>query len=584
MDRIPVRVEDVVYTLNNILDDIGWIYADTPNSSFMEGVLHPATMSAPPAEDLGSDSDSSSLESRSTSPNPSPASSGFTSPSTSPTPSGFLFGENEGTPPDRGDVGQPVVRATGSSDVQLHTSQPDPPELNLANVDRLSSSHPTTLLPSSLAATSEFGLPSSSNQYSDLSLNFLPELQFDPLCFPSREKGDSNTTHKAPDFTNAQFINGSESPQASNIKHMPGISPLHLTVAPPRLPPRPSSIYTSACNASAYIPALRSPALPSTPNLEQSQHWTNWQRGQAEGREVSATYLVRQRQRVRMTITRAASLPEPRDLPVYRPQSHHLDSYPLAGPLRSRTGAYNRRVNVAPRVLGKSWWDPWRKGGILDRAALADNRRRLRMLDAFREEKTLEAADEAEVRSTKGTKSVDANVPNDQAEDEVYDGVPLVSHQEAKDAEQGGSYTTQAAQDEALLMATLIASLDPGPCLDPGSSDDASAHGLCPDESTGQNSDTMQVYVEDGVLVTPSSEQTVDTSDTAPKDGISPRFPVRTTTTQHNKYTLRPKSPLSQSFVAPPPITRIHIPSVHEVEAEMLSAGRVWRKLTSMMF
>ncbi|KAG9091799.1 hypothetical protein FRC06_000376 [Ceratobasidium sp. 370] len=530
-------------------------------------------MPVSPVEDLDLDSDSSSLESCSTSPNPSPASSGFTSPSTSPTASTFLVSGDDGTP-----LGQV--------------------EFSIGSVHRPSFSPPTMRFPSSLAASPEFGFPSSSSQYSNLSSNFLPELQFDALGFPSQEKSDSRTTYEAPHFANAQFISGSESPQTSSVKHMPGISPPHLTMTPPGLPPRPTPIHTSACDPPVHIPALRSPTLPPTPNLVQSQQWTNQQSGQAEGQEVSATHLVRQRQRARMMLTRAASLPEPRNLPVYRPQAHHLYSYPLAGPPRSRTGAYSRRVNVAPRVLGKTWWDPWRKGGVLDRAALADNRRKLRTLEeALREERALEAADEAEGQLTGGTKSGDATVPNGQAEDEEgikeseNDEVPLAS-QETEDAEQGGSYTTRArAQDEALLMTTLIASLDPNSCPSPGSIDDTLVQGLCPDKSTAQNSDTMQVYIEDGVMVTPPVKQAIITSDTAPEDGTAPCCLVSTKDAaiiqsgeRPSKYVPRSKSPLNQSFVAPPPITRLHIPSVHEVGAEVLSAGRAWRKFTSMMF
>ncbi|KAG9091623.1 hypothetical protein FS749_016408 [Ceratobasidium sp. UAMH 11750] len=603
---IPVRMEDVVRTLNNIVDDIGRMYADTPDSS-MEDVLHlnqglptrsggsasSLRMPAPRVQDLDLDSDSSSLGSWSTSPNPSSASSGFTSPATSPTASEFLVGRDEGTSPNQEDVGHPVIQAMGSSDVQLHTDQSDQSGMSLASANHPSFSPPATLFPSSLAGSFEFGPSSSSSQCSGHSSSCLPE-----LCFPSEERSDSNATYEALHFANARFIDGSESPQTSSVEQVPGISPSHLTIAPPGLPPRPAPAYTGACDPPADISSLCSPTLPPTPNPGQPQRWASRRPDQAEGQEA-ATYLVRQRQLARTTIIHATSLPEPKNLPAYRPRAHHLYSYPHTGSPRSRTGAHSRRVNVAPRVLEMSWWNPWRKGGVIDRATvLADNRRRLRMLeDALQEELALEAANEAEGQLTEGAKGEDANVPNGQAESEVHNTgaqepengeMPLAS-QETKDAEQGGSDTAQErAQDEALLMATLVASLALDSCLNLGSIDNTSA---CPGKSTGQDLDTMQVYVEDGVLVTPPGEQTATTPDDVSKDAISPHFPVSTkdaAITQSDewssKYAPRCKSPLRQSFVAPPPIARLRIPSVHEVGAGALSPGRMWRKFTSMMF
>ncbi|KAG9126488.1 hypothetical protein FRC07_003234 [Ceratobasidium sp. 392] len=485
-------------------------------------------MSTQPVGDYDLDSDSGSLASCSTSPSPSPASSGFTSPATSPTASGFLIDKDENMSSTQEDSSRSVTQPTMGSDVQP-TTESDSSCLGLENVG-CPQDLPTMHFPSSLAANSEF---TSSSLSQNTEPSNLSELQLSTPC-RSQEQNSSKTAYKKPHFSNAQFVQKSKTPPASMVEHMPGISPPHLTASPPKLPPRLAPINANANDPPAHIPALCSPTLPSTPNIEQSPEWVDQpQRGEAEEREAPASYLVRQRQRARITIPGALSLTEPQSIPAYRPQAHHLYSYPFPGPSRGKLGALSRRVNVAPRALVKGLWDPWRKGGVLDRASLAEHRRRMRMWeDALREERALEAADEAESLSVEqDIEHGCANITASQPENEEASNVGLQGAEkdtEARDSreigdiERDGSDIEQArAQDEALLLAVLVASLDSDACSSSDSSTiTAPEEASSSDKSTEQDSDSMEVYVENGVQVAQSSKKAADDSSMASKDEI----------------------------------------------------------------
>ncbi|KAG8703905.1 hypothetical protein FRC09_003877 [Ceratobasidium sp. 395] len=383
---------------------------------------------------------------------------------------------------------------------------------------------------------------------------------------------------------------------------MPGISPPHLTASPPKPPSRPTAINTSTNDPPPHIPALRPPTFPSIPNFEQLQSWANQgQRGEAEEREASATYLVRQRQRARVTIVGAASLTEPRDLPVYRPQAHHLCPYPY--PPRSRISVYSRRVNVGPRVLGKGLWEPWRKGGVIEQDEVAKRRRRMRMWeDALQQEQILEAAKEAESTLENGDTEHGAthatNSEIDGEEKTCNTGFQALENDEVMRAAQGTAIVEQGildakqtrAEDEALLFAALAASFDSKACSDPEhTTEGTDTKGPPSDKATERDLDSMEVYIKDGVLVAPPNDQPASDSGTISKDAIPPLAQVSTESIavtkldDHLKYAPHTRSPLSQSFIPPPPIAPIYIPSARS-EAEVLSAGKMWRRFTSMMF
>ncbi|KAG8766676.1 hypothetical protein FRC12_006716 [Ceratobasidium sp. 428] len=157
--------------------------------------------------------------------------------------------------------------------------------------------------------------------------------------------------------------------------------------------------------------------------------------------------------------------------------------------------------------------------------------------------------------------------------------------------EQGISDTERTrAEDEALLFSALAVSFDSKACSNPEHpTEGTDTEGSPSDKATGRDPDSMEVYIKDGVLVAPPNDQPASNSGTISKDTTPPLAQVSTESIaatkldDHLKYAPHTRSPLSQSFIPPPPITPIYIPSARS-EAEVLGAGKIWRRFTSMMF
>ncbi|KDN51017.1 hypothetical protein RSAG8_00646, partial [Rhizoctonia solani AG-8 WAC10335] len=153
---------------------------------------------------------------------------------------------------------------------------------------------------------------------------------------------------------------------------MPGACPPHPTMAPPRLPPRP----THPRDSPPHLLALRLPTSLPTPRLDQNEEWDTG--SQMKRNELGAAHLVQQRQWARMTITYASSLAEPQDLASCRPVDKYLEwgSYSYASSLAEpqdlascrpvdkylEWGSYSSSL-----TLPRGDWDPERRGGAIDR-------------------------------------------------------------------------------------------------------------------------------------------------------------------------------------------------------------------------
>ncbi|KAH7343741.1 hypothetical protein B0J17DRAFT_643750 [Rhizoctonia solani] len=350
-----IRMEDVILTLNNIVDDIASMYAgsfggalmvDSPmeidasvkNDDQQEANLSARpdspTLSEPPlsARSTGnSDSeDSSSLYSANL--EPSPTSSGFTTPPLSPTSLIFITDKD-----------------TAASDTASITL--------LVDVDKESAFVP---------GNTQFGTPTSLGH----SLGMNTE---------SAEILEINTSGMAP----------------ISILEVPGIkleSSKYLWMSSPLFPEQDGveMIYQTSASSPAtprpihprdsppHLSALGLPTFQPTPRLDQNEAWDTASR--MNQNELGAAHLVRQRQWARLTIMHASSLAEPQDLPPCRPVDKYLEwgfySPSSVSPPRKRIiGAMSRRVQLGPRTLSRGDWDPERRGGAID---LWNNREALR--------------------------------------------------------------------------------------------------------------------------------------------------------------------------------------------------------------
>ncbi|CAE6398016.1 unnamed protein product [Rhizoctonia solani] len=404
-------MEDVVFTLNNIVDDIARMYADSADhedtqsvDSLMdvdtiqklarnecEGKINLSTRSDPShspepplsaKSDGGSDSeDDISLYSASL--GPSPTSSGFTTPSLSPMSFTFVTNKDLVHPdvaPIRFNEGPPSMAHNN-----IPPGTPAPPERSPLTGYELAvlGTDPSNLAPALTLDIPRIGL--------ELNLDSKP-----PLWTPSLSVHSSLSSNSGSSLLSGQdgldiIYQTSGRPNVSLTAprdHMPGVSPPHLAKAPP-LPPRPPH----PRDPPPHLPALRSPTIQSAPRLDQNQDWTTDPRTGRD--ELGAEHLARQREWARLTIIHASSLAEPRDLPPCRPVDKYLawGSYSpcsISPPRKRILGAMGRRVHVGPRMLPCGDWDPERRGGAIDRwnSREALRKERMRAPEAEKEPKS----------------------------------------------------------------------------------------------------------------------------------------------------------------------------------------------------
>jgi hypothetical protein len=211
-------------------------------------------------------------------------------------------------------------------------------------------------------------------------------------------------------------------------------------------------------------------------------------------------------------------------------------------------------------------------------------KRRLQMWDDMMEE---EQALEAEVvveELLADEHTEDFNMAIDQpSSDEQLsgnsEGEPK-SEEEPKNAEttEGDANEMQLwVQDGKLVASAPVVTSSSNPSPSSASGAESSGPSLCAEEPMPQNLDAMQFYVKDGARVAPPSAQLSLSSGVPVAPSASCALP--SIPKPLNKYAPRAKSPLGQSPIIPPRVGRLQIPG-----GEASSAGRAWRRLTSMMF
>ncbi|KAG8756418.1 hypothetical protein FRC11_005343 [Ceratobasidium sp. 423] len=276
-----IRMEDVVFTLNKIVDDIANMYADSSDHSLLDDSpmevdatqLGPArneskeeanlsarpdspTLSEPPlsARSTGSSDSEDCSSLYSASGGPSPTSSGFTTPSSSPTSLTFIN--------DRDTIDSDRDLSPVPDDVQPGTHFPleRSPGMDTENTSVTETS------PSDITPISILEIPSIKLEPSPGLKPFLwtPSLSFDPNLLTSSGSSPS------PEQDGIEIIyQTSASPPvflATPSDHMPGVSPPYLTKVIPSLPPR-------LRDSPPHLLALRSPILQFTPRLDQNEDW-----------------------------------------------------------------------------------------------------------------------------------------------------------------------------------------------------------------------------------------------------------------------------------------------------------------------
>ncbi|CAE6463934.1 unnamed protein product [Rhizoctonia solani] len=302
-----VRMEDVIFTLSNIVDDISKRYAGSFNNMLLDdcpmeidtnqlgsqdesqqeirqvwwqstamGFSLPnlslptrpdsPTRSEPPmsARSTASSDSEDTLSLYSPSLGYSPASSGFTTPSSSPT--SFTFIDDKDTT-DLDPVSMyPLVGVDGNLSPVTNSAQTEACNL-LEHAPGMDTVPIIKLEPSSDPKLFSWtpNLVIDSNSLTGL----------DPS---SSEQGGIEIIYQT-SASSPVFLSTFSDP-------MPGIRPPHLTMAPPRLPPRP----THPRDSPPHLPALRSPVSPSTPRLNQNEEWDTGL--EMKPNEPGAAYLI----------------------------------------------------------------------------------------------------------------------------------------------------------------------------------------------------------------------------------------------------------------------------------------------------
>ncbi|QRW16081.1 hypothetical protein RhiXN_04082 [Rhizoctonia solani] len=577
-------MEDVVFTLNNILDDITRMYADSTDSNHAHSVnsprvtmcdprvgsngdrfdekmnsLTPPDSSRPPLSIRsggGSDSEdnlslcSDSLES-------SPTSSGFTTPSLSPSSLTFVTDKDTvhldqapSFPLAEANKGLPLVtpgNILSRPTTQEHSSQADS-ELEVLETD------PSEVAPILALEVSNIGLEFNYNKKSCL---WTPCVS-DGSPSPSLSFSQSSRQHDAGIIY--QTCTRPMTPVTTPRDHMPGVSPPHLAKAP-RLPPR--SLHPR--EPPPHLPALRSHTLQSAPKLHQNEDWnTDSRTGRVE--LGGADHLMRQREWARLTITHASSLAEPKDLPPYRPVDKYLawgsySSCSVSPPRKRILGAMGRRVHIGPRMLPRGDWDPERRGGAIDRWNNREIMRRERM-------RTYEA--EQEPKRDTGCQ------PEQGVEREGNAPAHLLSQSRFVERENEGEKGNEGKAMEHDEMRLCVKN---GKRVASGSLDEALASGSR-SLSEGSTS-TVSLPVSDSLVDADSDTMRCgpDIDAANPLTEGVPAAPVHLDT--ELPYIPKKKSPLRKFLLPTSPTTakfQLWTPG------DSLNVGRARRKFASMMF
>ncbi|CAE6520212.1 unnamed protein product [Rhizoctonia solani] len=610
-----IRMEDVVFTLNNIVDDISKVYAGSfddvlldsspmeidsnqldPKSESQQELNPPTrpdspTHSEPPISarsTASSDSeDTPSLYSPSS--GSSCASTGFRTPSLSPTSRTFVTDKDTinldpvSMHPFAADGNWPLV----SGIVQNETG----PLLDFAHrVDTVPVIKSESISNSNLVPWKP-SLAADSNSFTGLGSS------------PSSGWGGVEIIYQT-STSSPVFLSAPSDP-------MPGVNPLHLTRVP-KLPPRPRHPQGSP----PHLPALRSPTSPSTPRLDQNEDWDTG--SYMTPNELGAAHLVRQRQYARMTITHASLLAEPQDIPPCRPVDKYVEwgSYSpssISPPRKRILGAISRRVHIGPRMLPRGEWDPERKGGLIDRWNYREALRRERT-------RTYEDTEQDSRRKLKPVVPLWINTSGDygkgsdtKCEDATGDDVSVSpAHGEGstlgnEDFKQehgiveGNQDTMRLCVkdgERVLSNTSANASSNSRPQSKPESSGTAETT-LVLEHSVDATPDTMRWCVKNGVRVpspaknpTPDSKTELETSTgiVVPVDveaHIAPRNPQNTAlfdqkrTNAGRPYAPKKRSPLSRTLL---PVSSATMRFQLRTPGDVLSVGRARRKFASMLF
>jgi hypothetical protein len=352
----------------------------------------------------------------------------------------------------------------------------------------------------------------------------------------------------------------------SAINPMPGICPPHLTMAPPRLSPRPPT----ARDAPPHLPALCSPNLLSAPKLDQNEEWTTDSQLDPTCPDLWAVHLAKQRQWARMTITYAASLTEPENLPPYRPVEQFLDlnsrtSVSISPPRRRILGALGRRVHVGPKILPRGDWNPDKRGGVLDHWKNGDAQQSNKMKTYG----NVEANPGPKSRHSLGLRIRTTRAANDED----------ANHEDSKTKDQ--DRTSHASKHS-----------NPAQMTDPKETEE--------EQMTKKDPSGMRWCVKDGIRVPPpvadenlSAKPDSGASDSslviepAPAGMYVPRTTVPSSQAEFTpelvqpptKYVPKRKSPLSRASIAPPAAVRFRL-----MAPAASSFSNTRRKFTSMTF
>ncbi|CEL59607.1 hypothetical protein RSOLAG1IB_03540 [Rhizoctonia solani AG-1 IB] len=593
-------MEDVVFTLNNIVDDIARMYADATSrndtklvDSLMDvdiaqkstesehkGRIDFLTRSDPlhsPEPPLSARSDKNSefegdTSLYSASLEPSPTSSRFTTPPLSPASFASVTGGDSRNldvagshPPAKVDQTVPSAAPDG-----ILFDMPNLPERSLQTDGK------SVLLesPGSLFGAAPFPTPKVPS--SGLELNSDSKLLRAPNLFAQ------SSLISCSDSSVMSARDGVEIIYQTSVApggHMPGVSPPHLTKAP-RLPPRPIHPRDSP----PHLPALRPPSSQFTPRLGQNEDWTA--KSLTRLMDLGAEHLVKQRGWARVTITHASSLAEPRDLPPCRPVDKYLawrsySSHSISPPRKRILGAMGRRVHIGPRMLARGDWDPDRRGGTIDRW---NNR------EGLRRERTRASETEKEFRSIlKPVVPLSINTSRD-----FSDGLGITHQTEEVKQE---CRTAEEDRDAMRLCVRNGRRVSSGPVPEaPGFDSELSAESLgslvtssVPSPPMDADPHTMRWCVKNGALVLPQPKISVVDSGSKPEAGPvidSTYRPAGIPTVSESLDTTLPyvpkkRSPLYSTLLPISPTTMGFQP--HTL-GEALGAVRPRRKFASMIF
>ncbi|KAB5595420.1 hypothetical protein CTheo_1097 [Ceratobasidium theobromae] len=522
-------MEDVVYTLNNIVDDITSMYASAPKepSPLVERRVHQhseinnvaaavpqqprrhPSRSESPISDIDMELEDPLIFYDSSSSASSPTSSSSTTPSVSPTLLNFTVekgGANANAFPSYFSTADEGENDTQVDDINAQlrpfmctSDSLKPIQSGWQDIDSTLSPRafiaPQVLVSGSPTEEPKVGLhlPTLVRSLSNTS----PDPNSPTFLVPSlaSESGNWDVIYSTPLHPNSQFINRSL-PLTSTVVPLGDICPPHLTVASASVPPVPPVIHGTP----PHLPALHSPTLLSAPKLDQNEQWSSNPCQRLERADIWATYLAKQRQWARMTIAHAASLAEPQILPPYRPieqPSRDRLSPPVSvsPPRRRNIGALGRRVHLVPRILPQVDWNPER-ASILDGGGSRYSRQEIKseVPESFQASPAPRPrlSLSLKIRTTRAGKDEDAKRRDaEKVESQGTGTSPMAGHPVRKPEEQMDK-EPYALRPCVKNGKRILHNSESGKHSDSGKPIDT-------------NSDTLRCYVKNGVRVSPSA-------------------------------------------------------------------------------